>query len=144
MTVLVYAHLAFAAFIFIWMLASSFREGLWGNALVFFNWCLAATFAWKLWFPLLALIQSFAQTRSSTLAGFMALFSLFIPFLAAYAGLRYCTDKLSRVRVAFHPVVDRVGGMAFGLLTAFGLTFAFLYAVPLLDFGMEPWWKSVG
>lgn len=136
-TVLRYIYLIGLAFIALWILGTCRNEGLWGNALMFFNWCVACAGALAVWQPALQLtLKALAPKPDDQLLIVAVAMGLFwILFLALFAGMRSATDALSRVKVAFHPVVDTIGSLAFcGLLFA-GIGMASLPVLVVLLLG---------
>lgn len=118
--ILTYIEYIGLVFIFLWIIATNSKEGLWDNALTFFGWVAAA-----------ALMGPFVPLLSSAIYGGVAepgkvdFYLLFaIGFAATWALViigfvlvRLATDRLSTVKVSFHPVVDKIGGFFFALCT---------------------------
>lgn len=98
-------------FIGLWILGSVRKEGLWSNILLLCNWCIAFYATWLTWQPALKGILTLAKPGPNDQLlvlgiGMAVIWVLFLVFLGV---LRTATDKLSNVKVAFHPLVDRIG-----------------------------------
>jgi hypothetical protein len=125
-------HLIGWGFCTLWVLGTCWKERMWGNAISWFNWWLAFLLSW--------LGGSIAKTVVTSAVGpqsnddhftveAVAIAIQWILFIVAFAGVRTWSDKLSRVRVAFHPIFDGVGNLVFCLLIAGGIVVS---TVPLL------------
>lgn len=138
-TVLGYGFFIGLIFITLWILGTTRSEGMWGNTLLFFDWCLAATGTWALWQPILAFIleQASPQPDDYFLVLFIALATLFGLFIPQFLLFRMMTDALSHVKVAFHPVLDAIGGVAYCLLMSLGIALMSWPVKLLLDMGTE-------
>ncbi|HUY36765.1 MAG TPA: hypothetical protein VMV69_28785 [Pirellulales bacterium] len=135
-TVLWILHLVGWGFCTLWILGTCWKEGMWGNALTWFNW-------WQAFF-LSALVRGIAEsvltsavepksTDDFFTVAAVATAIQWISFIAVFAGVKTWSDKLSRVKVAFHPILEGVGNLIFCLLLAGGLVFATL---PMLGYIM--------
>ena len=136
-TALRYIYFAGLVFNALWIIGTNLKEGLWGNVLLFFNWCIACFGALAVWRPALRLtLNALAPKPDDQLLIVAVAMGLFwILFLALFAGMRSATDGLSRVKVAFHPVIDTIGSLAFcGLLFA-GIGVASLPVLVVLALG---------
>ena len=114
-----YIYWGLLAFIALWIIGTCLKDGLWSNALLAFNWLVATSGAVSLWQPVTKLTISIAKPAPNDqlliLAIAMGLY--WILFLLFFVALRTATDGLSRVKVAFHPVIDKIGSFVFcGLL----------------------------
>ncbi len=108
-----YLNLCLAA-VFFAVLAMRVREGLWSNALMFFNVMTAALLATNYFEPLADRIDRMAPTYTY-LADFLTLWAA---FCVAIIVLRVATDLVSRVKVRFRLPVDWAGGIFFACWTA--------------------------
>lgn len=116
------------AFVFLWFLGSCVRDGMWNNAIRCFN----AYVALLMSFPVAMLIGFLCglimgaasgapnEGDAYTLAA-IGIGSAWVAFLICLAILQTLTDKLSQVKVAFHPVVNMIGSFIF----VCGITFVF-------------------
>lgn len=118
-------------FIFLWIMATGFKLGMWNNALLYMNWVLAFSVGLAIGLPVGDLIVSAVKpdqgdyyTPFAIAAGIFWLVSLI-----AYTGLQAFTDSLSKVKVTFHPVVETLGSLFFSLNTFFVIAAA---TAPLL------------
>ncbi len=118
--------------VFIACLAMLIREGLWSNAIMFFNILLAATLATNYFEPLAGKFESWLGTPWRYVTDFLALWALFSGVLII---LRVVTDKLSRTNVRFKLPVEWAGGIFFacwvGWLMVCFTTFT-LHTAPLV------------
>jgi len=136
-TTLRYIYFAGLVFNALWIIGTNLKEGLWGNVLLFFNWCIACAGAFAVWLPTLKLTLNALRPKpdDQLLIVAVAMGLFWILFLALFAGMRSATDGLSRVKVAFHPVIDTIGSLAFcGLLFA-GIGVASLPVLVVLALG---------
>jgi uncharacterized membrane protein required for colicin V production len=103
---------AFLLVIFIACVASLYTEGMWGNAIRLINVVTAALLATNFWEPTARWLES--QGPSFTYAwDFLALWGLFGVFMVVF---RLATDFLSRVKVRFLNVADRIGSVFLAVL----------------------------
>jgi hypothetical protein len=120
--VLLILHCVGWGFCTLWVLGTCWKERMWGNAITCINWCQAFIVS-LLGLGLVArfVIYVLGQPQSSDDA-FTVLASTtaigWILFIAVFGGLKSWTDKLSPVRVAFHPVFDGLGNLFFCLALA--------------------------
>lgn len=108
-----YLNLCLAA-VFFTVLAMRLREGLWSNAIMFFNVMTAALLATNYFEPLADRLDRVEPTYTY-LADFLALWGA---FCVAIIVLRVTTDLVSRVKVRFRLPIDWAGGIFFALWTA--------------------------
>lgn len=112
-------HFVGWGFIFLWIMATGFKLGMWNNALMFMNWVAAFFFGLAIGLPVGNLILAAVKpdngdfyTPFAIAAGVFWLVSLI-----AYTGMQTLTDKLSSVKVTFHPVVETLGSLTFSFST---------------------------
>ncbi|HVC98838.1 MAG TPA: hypothetical protein VND64_34555 [Pirellulales bacterium] len=131
-TVLPVLHYLGWGFCTLWVLGTCWKERMWGNAVNGFNW-------WQA-FLLSSLGASIAKTVVTSAVGGQSNDDQFtvaavvmaiqwILFIAAFAGVKTSSDKLSRVKVAFHPIFDGVANLVVCLLLAGGIVVS---TMPLL------------
>jgi hypothetical protein len=97
--------------VFFAVLAMLIREGLWSNAIMFFNVMTAAMLASNYYEPLADWLQAKWPTYTYVL-DFLSLWAIFSGVLIV---LRLLTDKVSRVKVRFKMPVEWAGGIFFAL-----------------------------
>src|SRR5438105_2560513 len=104
--VLIVLHLIGCGFCTLWIFGSCWKEQLWGNAIAFFVW-VQAFFVSVLVGGIADKVINSAMTPSAMNDYFtvvaMRMGLQWILFLVALAGLKMASDKLSQVKVAFHP-----------------------------------------
>lgn len=136
-TTLTYFYYAGLAFIALWILGTNLKEGLWGNALLAFDWLIAAFGAFSLWLPgmkvALAALKPAADDQMMILA--IAMGSYLVLFLVFFLGLKSATDALSKVKVSFHPIADKIGSALFCALLFLGIAAASLPVIVVLQMG---------
>ncbi len=93
--------------IFVVCLAFLYQDGLWGNAIRLINVVTAALLATNCFEPVADYLEAMQPTYSY-LWDFLALWGLFVVFLAVF---RAATDSISRVKVRFLQLADRVGSV---------------------------------
>ncbi len=102
--------------VFFAVVAMLIREGLWSNAIMFFNVMTAAMLATNYYETLANFIERKDWGRSYTfLLDFLSLWAIFSVVLVV---LRLATDKISRVKVRFKMPVEWSGGIFFALWVA--------------------------
>lgn len=89
-----------------------YREGLWSALVAVIN-VLFATAVATAWYEWPAELISGAIPGAWHLADFV---SIWILFALIYAGASELTNRVSRTRVRFAPLIDRIGGPAVGLV----------------------------
>ncbi len=97
--------------VFFACLAMMIGEGLWSNAIMFFNVMTAALLATNYFEPLASWLERKDPTYTYVL-DFLALWTVFCGVLIL---LRLATDKVSRVKVRFKRPVEWGGGILFAL-----------------------------
>jgi len=103
----------FLIVIFIAVVASSLSEGLWGNAITFFNTVVSALLATNFWEPICKWLGSEVPS-ARYLWDFIVLWALFALSLFV---LRVFTDAASKYKMKFIKPVDAIGGLGFSLAT---------------------------
>ncbi|HQU45441.1 MAG TPA: hypothetical protein PK867_21680 [Pirellulales bacterium] len=123
-------HWIGVAFVFLWFLGSCMKDGLWNNGLR----CISAFAASMLSFPLAVLAAGLAGGSAGSSAPddylplAIAIGANWITFLVCVGVILTLTDRLSQVKVAFHPIVNNVGSFIF----ICGITAVFLfYTMPI-------------
>jgi hypothetical protein len=100
--------------IFLGCLGMLLAEGMWSNAIRLVNTVLAALLATNFWEPLAKWLDE--QGSSYTYYwDFLALWGLFCVFLVVF---QLATSFISRVKVKFLKIADRIGSAVFGALTS--------------------------
>lgn len=97
--------------VFFACVASLYREGMWGNAIQLINVVTAALLATNYFEPAAAFLAGW-QPSYTYLWDFLVLWGLFALFLSL---LRAVSDLLSRVKVRFLKIVDRIGSGFFAM-----------------------------
>ncbi|MBA4015650.1 MAG: hypothetical protein C0483_00535 [Pirellula sp.] len=98
--------------LFISIVATLLRDGLWSNTITLFSTVTAAVVATNYFEPVADLLTGFVPA----MLHFWDLLALGLVFTVTYVLLRTIGTKLSRFRVRFHPPVDNFGGV---LMAAF-------------------------
>jgi len=120
-------------FIFLWIMATGARQGMWNNALMFMNWALAALVATPVSFLASHLILGAVGPSPGDLYIPFAVWAgvFWLGFLVTFLVMQTLTESLSKVKVTFHPVLETAGSLFFSLNT-FGVIAA--ATLPLLYF----------
>ena len=95
--------------VFFACVAMMFNEGLWNNAIMFFNVMMAALLATNYFEPLADWLQR-KDPSYMFVVDFLSVWAIFAVVLVV---LRLATDKISRVKVRFKRPVDIAGGIFF-------------------------------
>jgi len=126
-----YSLLALLMFvIFIACVGFLLTEGMWSNAVRLVNVVTAALLATNFWEPLADWLEGYLPSFTY-LWDFLSLWILFVIFMVIF---RTATDYLSRVKVRFLKIADRIGSVFFaawiGLVMVCFTTFS-LHTAPL-------------
>lgn|GEM_PF-1313450 len=89
-----------------------FNEGMWGAAIMFVNVVFAGLIAVNFYEPLAKSMDG-AMPAAAAFTDFIALWAV---FGIAITVLRIITDRVSKVKVRFLKIVDRIGGWSFAVL----------------------------
>ena len=101
-------------FIFAAVLGVALRDSLWSNTIRFFNVLFGALAASTLGPSIAAMLRGIAPSR----AFFFYFLAMWLVFWVVCGLLQVTTNKLSRVKVKFDPIVDLYGGYAAAFLMA--------------------------
>jgi len=134
-TVLTIIHWIGVGFIFLWFLGSCMKDGMWNNGVRCFNAFVAAMVSFPLTIALGFLIGLIIGLASGPpdpaniyLPLAMGMAASWIAFLVCFAIVQAITDRLSQLKVAFHPVANGIGSFIF----ICGITFVlFSYTLPI-------------
>jgi uncharacterized membrane protein required for colicin V production len=113
-----------------------FNDGIWGNTLRLVNVIFAGLLAINFYEPLANLITNYSADIHSFTA-FMDFLSFWICFVGFAAILMAVTDKVSRVRIRFLQIVERVGGIVLSLCVGWvmvGIVLTSLHTAPLGEY----------
>lgn len=102
-------------FIFLWIMATGARQGMWNNALMFINWLLASFLALPISLPACGLIVAAVQPSPGDVYTPFAIWAgvFWLLFLVTFLIMQMITESLSKVKVTFHPVAETIGSLAF-------------------------------
>jgi hypothetical protein len=122
-TVLTIIHWIGVGFIFLWFLGSCMRDGMWNNGLRCFNAFVAVMIS----FPVATLVGIVIRMAAGALddvymVAAIAIGGAWIVFILCLAVMQTITDKLSQVKVPFHPIVNGIGSF----ILICGITFVLL------------------
>lgn len=133
-SVLTVIHWVGIGFVFLWFLGSCMKDGMWNNGLRCLNAYMAilgSVFLGGGTFGILmaaGAAPSGGSPEDAYLIMGLLIGCLWIGFLVSLAILQTITDRLSGVKVAFHPIVNGIGSFIF----ICGITFVFMcYCSPI-------------
>lgn len=131
--VLLMIHGIGALFVWLWFIGSCGKEGMWNNAVTFLDAMLASFLAIPLW-VLGTIITINALNPGSD--DFYLIFAIVIGlgwvfYLLCFFVIHAITDRLSRTKVNFHPLADKIGSALFAM-SLLGPIETFLYPVLVL------------
>jgi len=86
-------------------------SGLWSNAINLINVVTAALLATNFWEP----VSSWVTSKAPSMMFLTDIFVLWILFGAFLFGLRSATDFVSKIKLRFPPLVERVGNVFFAV-----------------------------
>jgi hypothetical protein len=112
------------------VVATCFAEGMWSNAVRLVNVVTAALLATNFFEPLAKWLDG-KQPSYTYVCDFVSLWGLFAVFLLVS---RELTDRISRVKVRFLKLADRIGSVVFALLVGWVMvcfTMMTLHTAPL-------------
>lgn len=132
--ILTIIHFVGWGFIFLWIMATGFKLGMWNNALLFFNWSLAELIAVPISFPASRLILGAVGPDPGDLYTPFAVWAgmFWLTIFIAFLGMQTFTESFSKVKVTFHPVVETLGSLVFSFgtfLVLAGATMPMLHLV---------------
>lgn len=104
-------------FVFFAGLAMSVNEGLWSNTISLLCILISGLAGVTAGVPLGAMILE-KSGKDDSFAWYFIFAGIWGVFVLTLLVLRILTDKASRVRVRFLPLVDKIGGVLMGLLVA--------------------------
>jgi len=111
----------------------TFAEGLWSNAVRLINVVTAAILAMSFFEPVAKLLDESVGDSYTYFWDFIALWGLFALFIVIF---RVLTDTMSRVKVRFMTIVDRIGSVVLAVLMGWvmlGFTMTTLHTAPLAE-----------
>ncbi len=131
-------HFVGWGFCTLWVLGTCWKERMWGNVITWFNW-------WQA-FILSEILGGLAKKAVVSMVGLKSADDQFIVvavwlaiqwglFIAVLAGLKLWSEKLSRVKVAFHPVMDGIGNFIFCMLLAGSIVLSTLQLLGMVLLG---------
>ena len=111
-------------------------EGLWGNAITFFNVVTAALLSMNYFEPVAGLIEE----QVGSLKYFADFIAIWVLFIVAYLIMKLICERVSRVKVRFRKPVETVGGLLFAalvgwIMVSFSLTTFHTAPVEVNSFG---------
>lgn len=101
--------------VFAAVVAFTFSEGLWANAIRLINVVMAALLAFNFWEPLARLVEGFGDLFVS-MSYFLDFMCLWLIFAAAMMFFNAATRAASQVKVKFLKVVDQSGSVALSVI----------------------------
>jgi uncharacterized membrane protein required for colicin V production len=110
-----------------------YPEGMWGNAIRLINMLMAMLLAVNFWEPLAAFLENSIGKSFTYFWDFLALWLLFLVFFVIF---RIATSYVSRVKVKFLGLADRIGSEFFAAVIGFlliGFTLMTLHTAPLKE-----------
>lgn len=102
-------------FVLLWFLGSCFKEGMWNNAVTFFDGVLAMFVAFPLWAATVGIAMSSITIGPDDkyLAFAIIIGAGWVWYLISFAVIHAITDRLSKTKVAFHPLANSIGSAIF-------------------------------
>ena len=122
------------------IVAMTWSEGFWGNALLFINAIFAAMIATNLFEP----AAEFLDGQFPGLTYFWDFLSLWFLFAFIFGLLRVATDQISLTRLRFKMPVEQAGRALFGLLTAWVVACFFLFTLHTAPLARHCFGKAFG
>jgi uncharacterized membrane protein required for colicin V production len=114
-----------------------FRDGIWSNAVRLVNIVFAGLLTMNFYEPLAKFITEYSEDIR-TWAPFMDFLAFWICFVGFAAILTAITDKVSRVRVRFLQVAERVGGLALSFCIGWIMVCIVLVSLHTAPLGQYP------
>jgi hypothetical protein len=111
----------------------TFGEGLWSNAVRLINVVTAAILAMSFFEPVAKFLDESVGDSYTYFWDFIALWGLFAAFVVIF---RVATDTMSRVKVRFMTIVDRIGSVVLAVLVGWfmlGFAMTTLHTAPLAE-----------
>lgn len=130
-------HWVGVAFVSLWFLGSSMKEGMWNNAITCFNAFVAGMVALPLGMGISNLASGMIKPDPGDVFIPLGIFMVaeWASYIVCYLVLTTFTDYLSQVRVTFHPVVNSIGSFIFICGTSFVLCVFASFGMVAVHFG---------
>ena len=122
------------------IVAMTWSEGFWGNALTFINTVFAAMIATNLFEP----VADFLEGQAPGFTYFCDFLSLWLVFSVVLGVLRVITDQFSETRLRFKIPVEQAGRALFGLLTAWIVVCFFVFSLHTAPLARHCFGKAFG
>ncbi len=109
-------HWVGVGFIFLWFLGSCMKDGMWNNSIRCLNAFLAAMVGFILALGIgfvIGLATGPPDPSDVYMRSAIGIGGAWVAFIIALAILQACTDRLSQVKVPFHPIANSIGSFIF-------------------------------
>jgi hypothetical protein len=133
---------ALLGFVFFAGWSMTVNEGLWSNTITLLLILISAAIAF-FWGPVLGVAVIVAAQPSAEYAWAFIFAGVWGVYALAMTILRMITDRLSRVRLRFVPLLDKLGGIVVGLGVATMFN-SFVACTLLIPFNAEVWKPDEG
>jgi len=101
--------------VFLFCLAFSYREGMWGNAVTLINVIVAALLATSFWEPVARLLEGWMPSFTF----FLDMISIWLLFCVFLVIFRTATRGVSKYKVRFKQLHEQIGSVVFAMLLGF-------------------------
>lgn len=113
--ILITIHHVGGVFVWLWFIGSCTKEGMWNNAVTLIDAWMAAFLTFPLWLAGTYLAVDMLKPGPDD---FYLVFAIvmglgWILYLICFVIIHAITDRLSRTKVSFHPIVDKIGSIFF-------------------------------
>ncbi|HWB08096.1 MAG TPA: hypothetical protein VG826_02540 [Pirellulales bacterium] len=127
--VLLLIHIIGCTFIWLWFVGSCSREGLWNNAITFLDSIIASFVTIPIWIAGSFIAAENIQGPDSfyLLLGIVMAIG-WVCYLVSFAIIHAITDRVSKTKVSFHPLADKIGSALFAMSLS-GVLLIFSYPI---------------
>jgi hypothetical protein len=115
--VLMTIHYIGGVFVWLWFIGSCTKEGMWNNAVTLIDAWMAVFVTFPLWLAGSVLAIDMLNLKPGA-DDFHLIFAIVIGlgwifYLISFLIIHAISDRLSRTKVGFHPIADKIGAVLF-------------------------------
>ena len=128
--VLLTIHAVGLAFVWLWFVGSCSKEGMWNNAITFLDSVIASFITIPLWLAGSLIAANNIQPGPDALYLLLAIVMGlgWILYFISFAIIHAITDSVSKTKVSFHPLADKIGSVLFAM-SLWGVINLFSYPI---------------
>jgi hypothetical protein len=115
--VLLMIHGIGSVFIWLWFVGSCSKEGMWNNAITFLDSVIASFITIPLWAIGTLIAANNIEAGPDAFYLFLAIVMGmgWLIYLISFTIIHAITDRVSKTKVSFHPLADKIGSALFAM-----------------------------